>query len=138
MTSSIDSTPLRDITEPFTRRLGLQLSALSEGYACLTMPAGETCLNMWGTPHGGAIFTLCDVASGLAAIALRHEAVVTVSASVDYLSAAAPKGELTAHGRVDHAGGHTVFCTTDVTDADGTPVARYHGVYHCTGKAVSL
>ena len=138
MTSSIDSTPLRDITEPFTRHLGLQLSALSEGYACLTMPAGETCLNMWGTPHGGAIFTLCDVASGLAAIALRHEAVVTVSASVDYLSAAAPKGELTAHGRVDHAGGHTVFCTTDVTDADGTPVARYHGVYHCTGKAVSL
>ena len=138
MTSSIDSTPLRDITEPFTRRLGLQLSALSEGYACLTMPAGETCLNMWGTPHGGAIFTLCDVAGGLAAIALRHEAVVTVSASVDYLSAAAPKGELTAHGRVDHAGGHTVFCTTDVTDADGTPVARYHGVYHCTGKAVSL
>lgn len=138
MTSSIDSTPLRDITEPFTRRLGLQLTALSEGYACLTMPAGETCLNMWGTPHGGAIFTLCDVASGLAAIALRHEAVVTVSASVDYLSAAAPKGELTAHGRVDHAGGHTVFCTTDVTDADGTPVARYHGVYHCTGKAVSL
>ena len=138
MTSSIDSTPLRDITEPFTRRLGLQLSALSEGYACLTMPAGETCLNMWGTPHGGAIFTLCDVASGLAAIALRHEAVVTVSASVDYLSAAAPKGELTAHGRVDHAGGHTVFCTTDVTDADGTPVARYHGVYHCTGKAVPL
>lgn len=138
MTSSIDSTPLRDITEPFTRRLGLQLTALSEGYACLTMPAGETCLNMWGTPHGGAIFTLCDVASGLAAIALRHEAVVTVSASVDYLSAAAPKGNLTAHGRVDHAGGHTVFCTTDVTDADGTPVARYHGVYHCTGKAVSL
>lgn len=138
MTSSIDSTPLRDITEPFTRRLGLQLSALSEGYACLTMPAGETCLNMWGTPHGGAIFTLCDVASGLAAIALRHEAVVTVSASVDYLSAAAPKGELTAHGRVDHAGGHTVFCTTDVTDEGGTPVARYHGVYHCTGKAVSL
>ena len=138
MTSSIDSTPLRDITEPFTRRLGLQLSALSEGYACLTMPAGETCLNMWGTPHGGALFTLCDVASGLAAVALRHEAVVTVSASVDYLSAAAPKGELTAHGRVDHAGGHTVFCTTDVTDADGTPVARYHGVYHCTGKAVSL
>ena len=138
MTSSIDSTPLRDITEPFTRHLGLQLTALSEGYACLTMPAGETCLNMWGTPHGGAIFTLCDVASGLAAIALRHEAVVTVSASVDYLSAAAPKGELTAHGRVDHAGGHTVFCTTDVTDEGGTPVARYHGVYHCTGKAVSL
>ena len=138
MTSSIDSTPLRDITEPFTRRLGLQLTALSEGYACLTMPAGETCLNMWGTPHGGAIFTLCDVASGLAAIALRHEAVVTVSASVDYLSAAAPKGNLTAHGRVDHAGGHTVFCTTDVTDEGGTPVARYHGVYHCTGKAVSL
>lgn len=138
MTSSIDSTPLRDITEPFTRRLGLQLSALSEGYACLTMPVQEACCNMWGTPHGGALFTLCDVASGLAAIALRHEAVVTVSASVDYLSAAAPKGELTAHGRVDHAGGHTVFCTTDVTDEGGTPVARYHGVYHCTGKAVSL
>ena len=138
MTSSIDSTPLRDITEPFTRHLGLQLSALSEGYACLTMPAGENCLNVWGTPHGGALFTLCDVASGLAAIALRHEAVVTVSASVDYLSAAASKGSLTAHGRVDHAGGRTVFCTTDVTDEGGTPVARYHGVYHCTGKAVSL
>ncbi len=138
MTSSIDFTPLRDITEPFTRHLGLQLSALSEGYACLTMPVGETCLNVWGTPHGGALFTLCDVASGLAAIALRREAVVTVSASVDYLSAAAPKGNLTAHGRVDHAGGRTVFCTADVTDEGGTPVARYHGVYHCTGKAVSL
>ena len=138
MTSPIDSAPARDITEPFTRHLGLQLSALSEGYACLTMPVGESCLNVWGTPHGGALFTLCDVASGLAAIALRHEAVVTVSASVDYLAAAAPKGKLTAHGRVDHAGGRTVFCTTDVTDDDGTPVVRYHGVYHCTGKAVSL
>lgn len=138
MTSLYDSTLLRDITEPFTRHLGLQLTALSEGYACLTMPVAEPCRNVWGTPHGGAIFTLCDVAAGLAAIALRREAVVTVSASVDYLAAAAPKGSLTAHGRVDHAGGRTVFCTAEVTDEDGTPVARYHGVYHCTGKAVQV
>ena len=26
----------------------------------------------------------------------------------------------------------------EAADDDGTPVVRYHGVYHCTGKAVSL
>ena len=52
MTSTNDSTPLRDVTEPFTRHPGLPLAALWEGCACLAMPVGEDCLNVWGTPRG--------------------------------------------------------------------------------------
>ena len=46
-------------------------------------------LNRWGGAHGGILFSLCDVAMGMAIMTLRQEMVVTVNATIDYLSAAA-------------------------------------------------
>ena len=63
---------------------GLQIVSLTDGYAEVFMPARPDVLNPMGNFHGGAIYTLCDVAAGTAA-ASRGRAGVTLSSSMTYM-----------------------------------------------------
>ena len=63
---------------------GLQILSLSDGYAKVFMPPSPNILNPLGNVHGGAIYTLCDVAAGTAA-ASRGRVGVTLSSSMSYL-----------------------------------------------------
>ena len=62
----------------------LKIVSLSDGYAEVYMPARPEVLNPMGNFHGGAIFTLCDVAAGTAA-ASRGKLAVTLSSSISYM-----------------------------------------------------
>lgn len=83
---------------------GLRVLTVSEGYAEVLLPAGDHILNPLGNVHGGAIYTLCDVAAGTAA-ASRGRVGVTLSANVNYLRPGLAGEPLTAatnevkHGR---------------------------------------
>ncbi len=48
---------------------------------------------------------------GMAIMTLRQEMVVTVNATIDYLSAAAAGSTLTTVGKVDRLGGKLAFCS---------------------------
>ncbi len=62
----------------------LKIVSLSDGYAEVFLPARPEVLNPLGNFHGGAIYTLCDVAAGTAA-ASRGRVGVTLSSSMSYM-----------------------------------------------------
>lgn len=68
----------------YNRMHGLHVATVREGYAEVVMPPSSQILNPLGNVHGGAIYTLCDVASGTAC-ASRGRIGVTLSGNINYL-----------------------------------------------------
>lgn len=124
--------------EPFLTHNHMYTADLSDGCATVVLPMCEDSLNRWGGAHGGILFSLCDVAMGMAIMTLRQEMVVTVNATIDYLSAAAAGSTLTAVGKVDRLGGKLAFCSAEMTDETGKVIVRAHCVMCFTGKALPL
>ena len=121
------------IDENYSRLTGLQIVDLDDGRAVLELPIEPHILNRWGTPHGGAIFTLCDVACGMANVTLRQESCVTVNASVDFIAAAPDHGTLRAIGTVEKQGGKLSFLHAEVRDENGRLIASARSVMTFTG-----
>lgn len=121
------------IDENYSRLTGLQIVDLDDGRAVLDLPIEPNILNRWGTPHGGAIFTLCDVACGMANVTLRQESCVTVNASVDFIAAAPDHGTLRAIGMVEKQGGKLSFLRAEVRDESGKLIASARSVMTFTG-----
>lgn len=124
--------------EPFLTHNHMYTADLSDGTATVVLPMCEDSLNRWGGAHGGILFALCDVAMGMAIMTLRQEMVVTVNATIDYLSAAAAGSTLTTVGKVDRLGGKLAFCSAEMTDETGKVIVRAHCVMCFTGRALPL
>lgn len=124
--------------EPFLTHNHMYTADLSDGCATVVLPMCEDSLNRWGGAHGGILFSLCDVAMGMAIMTLRQEMVVTVNATIDYLSAAAAGNTLTTVGKVDRLGGKLAFCSAEMTDETGKVIVRAHCVMCFTGRALPL
>lgn len=124
--------------EPFLTHNYMRMADTDDGTATIVLPMHENSLNRWGGAHGGILFSLCDVANGMAIMSLRQEMVVTVNASIDYLAAASAGSTLTAVGRVDRIGGKLAFCSAEITDETGNVVVRSHTVMCFTGKPLEL
>ena len=125
-------------SEPFLTHNYMTTSDLGDGTATVTLPMHTESLNRWGGAHGGILFSLCDVAMGMAIMTLRQEMVVTVNASIDYLAAAAAGSTLTAVGKVDRMGGKMVFCSGEVTDETGKVIVQARCVMSFTGRPLPL
>ena len=69
--------------EPFLTHNYMRMTDTDDGTATIVLPMHENSLNRWGGAHGGILFSLCDVANGMAIMSLRQEMVVTVNASID-------------------------------------------------------
>ena len=52
--------------EPFLTHNHMYTAVLSDGCATVVLPMCVDCLNRWGGAHGGILFSLCDVAMGMA------------------------------------------------------------------------
>ena len=124
--------------ENYSRLTGLHIVDLDDGRAVIELPVQEGILNRWGTPHGGALFTLCDVACGMANVTLRQESCVTVNAPIDFLAAAPGHGRLTAVGIAERSGGKISFLRAEVYDESGRLVAEAHSVMCFTGGELPL
>ena len=88
--------------EPFSQYNHMKVTAVDDGTATVELELHPDSLNCWGTPHGGALFTMADVAAGMALLTRRQEVTFTVSSSIEYLSAAAGTGKLTAVDPVEN------------------------------------
>lgn len=67
-----DPTLLAEVTDlfarnPFSAPLGIEVVEIAAGTALLSMPIRHEHLNAHGTGHGGALWTLADLAFGAAA-----------------------------------------------------------------------
>ena len=124
--------------EPFLTHNYMRMADTDDGTATIVLPMHENSLNRWGGAHGGILFSLCDVAMGMAIMTLRQEMVVTVNSSIDYLAAAAAGSTLTAVGKVDRMGGKMVFCSGEVTDETGKVIVQARCVMSFTGRPLPL
>ena len=83
--------------DTFAVKLGIEILEAAEGRAKVTMPLGEGTANALGNVHGGAIFSLADMAFACAA---NSEGIVSVAiqANIHYMAPCVSEGRLYAAG----------------------------------------
>ena len=122
----------------YARHMGLELVAGGAGAAAVRMRVGPQHLNFNGSCHGGAIFSLADMALGLACNS--HG---TIAALVDgniSISNGAGKGEwLVAQAiEVSRSRKLAVYRVEVKRAADGEHIACLSGTVYLTGRPVSV
>ena len=120
--------------EPFTAHNHIEITDIGEGSSRVELHLTCESMNRWGQPHGGILFTLSDVACGMAILTTRMEACVTVSGTIDCVNAGPSSGKLIATGRVRKAGSKLVFCDSEIRDEAGKLITTGHTVMCFTGK----
>ncbi|MBQ6117418.1 MAG: PaaI family thioesterase [Oscillospiraceae bacterium] len=140
MTEELRETMLRfgRSANPFDEHNGVRLTDVGDGFAVVETDLCRENLNSWNSPHGGLLFTMADVACGVAAISLRQEQCVTVNASMDFLAAAGSTGRLRAVGRVERCGRKLCFTTAEIRDEQETLLARIQVTMYFTGRKLEL
>jgi uncharacterized protein (TIGR00369 family) len=112
---------------PFASHLGIRLESLREGEAELCLPYDDKLATMGDVVHGGAISSLIDAAAAAAAVSAAEGDTLAGGTTVDMsvsLLAAARGSDLRARARVMRRGRAISFLEVDVTDGDGSPVAK--------------
>lgn len=117
---------------PFNKHLGLRLVRLEKDEAEVLMPFSPSLPTLADVVHGGAIGSLADTA----ATAVSWAGVespgdfrgATVALTVEFLAAARGR-DLTAVARVLRRGRSICFSEVDVTEPDGTLVAKALATY---------
>ena len=105
----------------FASHVGIELEVIGEEYGVATMPLNAQQRNGMGNAHGGAIFSLADMAFAAAAYA-TGEYYVNAQSSISYLEPGRV-GPLRAEARKLRRGKRLATYEVRVTDADGTVVA---------------
>ena len=67
----------------------IELLEIEPGHCLYSIKVTEKMLNHYGAVHGGALYTLCDISSGMAAYAYGVKN-VTLSGNINYLRPAGP------------------------------------------------
>ena len=107
----------------FNAHNGIQLVDVDDHCSVVEVTLTPNSLNPLRTVHGGLIFSLLDVATGVAARA-GGRMTVTQNANIYYLRPGRNTGKLTAKGRVIKEGRQTGLCEAEIFDDDGTLIAK--------------
>jgi acyl-CoA thioesterase len=112
----------------FAAANGIELMEVSAGRARVKMEIKESHLNGVNIVHGGAIFTLADLA--FAAASNSHGTVaVAINASIWYVKAAM-EGTLFAEAREVSMNPKLATYTIEVTDQTGELIASFQGMVY--------
>jgi uncharacterized protein (TIGR00369 family) len=101
-----------------------------EGGLELAMVVDERHENFHGVTHGGVLMSLLDMAMGGAVrrTLAAEEGCASITINTDFLRAA-PKGRITARGKVDRRGATMAFASGELVDAEGKVCARATGIW---------
>src|SRR5687768_490514 len=110
---------------PLCAHMEMNLVRASPEEVVGSMEWSEATTTMGGAMHGGALMSLADTIGGVVAFLNLPEGAVTstISTSTVFLRGLR-EGTLTATGRLIHKGRTTIVAETELTDAQGRPVAR--------------
>jgi uncharacterized protein (TIGR00369 family) len=114
-------------TTPLHRFLGLRATRIDEEMAILEMPVAPDAFGGTGNLHGGALATLIDVTSAMAAARQQPfdyetHSLVTADLHIRYLGR--PKGDVVrAEARVVRAGRQLIVVETRVLDTEDRIIA---------------
>ena len=103
----------------FNRVHGFRLTEVEEGRAVVETDLTPEHLNIWGHAHGGILYSMADIAAGVATRALCGTHTVTACSSVNYLYASLNAKSLRAEGKVIKKGHSLVVSQTEVYDNEG-------------------
>lgn len=92
-------------TNPFSAPLGIDLLECASGHSVLALSLSERCMNAHGTGHGGAIWTLADMAFGAAGY--YDGQILTTFSTLTFVRPALPGQRLIATGRETTRSGRT-------------------------------
>lgn len=123
---SMDDIKERFKDDRFAEYAGIELLEVSKGYSRARMRIEEHHLNGLGTIHGGAIFTLADLAFAAAANSHGNVA-VAINANISYMKALS-SGIITAEAKEVSLNPKIATYTVHVTDEDGNIVAIFQGL----------
>ncbi|MBM3188372.1 MAG: hotdog fold thioesterase [Chloroflexi bacterium] len=112
----------------FAEHAGIELLDVSEGYARARLEVRPEHLNGVGSVHGGAIFTLADLAFAVAGNSYGTVA-VAINVSISYMKAV-DRGVLIAEAREETHSRRLGLYTVRVTDEAGDLVALFEGMVY--------
>ncbi|HET7573663.1 MAG TPA: DUF4442 domain-containing protein [Solirubrobacterales bacterium] len=129
---------------PFAGHLGLEITNVAPGEAIVRLPERHELTNHVGSQHAGALFTVCETASGAAfvgAFAERLGEVTPLAKSAEISYEKIAKGPIDARARLGvpaaealatlDSEGKVVFpCEIELTDASGQRVATATVQWH--------
>ena len=110
---------------PLCAHLEIDLVRASPDEVVGSMEWSEATTTTGGAMHGGALMSLTDTIGGVVAFLNLPEGAgtSTISSSTVFLRGVR-EGTVTATGRLVHKGRTTIVAETELTDAQGRPVAR--------------
>jgi acyl-CoA thioesterase len=118
---------------PYINLLDIQLDALKEGQAELSMPviAGKH-TNLYNIAHGGALASLADTVMGVAC-ATTGKKVVTLDLNMNFIKGAIPQSEIKAYGKVVHNGKNTMVAEGEIFDSEKQLLVKSRATFFVTG-----
>lgn len=112
--------------ENFGKNSGMSLTEVSKGYAKVEMKIEKRHLNVLGTVHGGAIFTLADMA--FAAASNSHGTVaVAINCDISFVKAVG-EGYLFAEAKETSINPKISTYVVNVTNEKGDTIAIFNGM----------
>lgn len=123
-----ENCPIEEVRELFakdrfaTEACGCRVVEAARGHAVCEFDIADIHLNAMGNVMGGAIFTLADFALAIACN-IGEEPTVAVGNSIQYFSATRGS-KLIATCHVEKSGRTLAFCTVDIVDDLGVPIAK--------------
>lgn len=112
---------------PFVGHLGIEVEEIGIGTARLSVVVKPDQTNSFGTAHGGLIMSLIDVALCTAARSQFEDSIGVITIDLSFSFIGAGKGKLFVDARVLKPGRNTVFTEGEVTNEDGSLVAKAIG-----------
>jgi acyl-CoA thioesterase len=108
--------------DTFAHKLGIEILEAANGHSKVSMLLDGGTANALGNVHGGAIFTLADMAVASAA---NSEGVVSVAieANIHYMLPCLSEGELYATARKMHETKRLGYFHVEVFREEGKPIA---------------
>ena len=129
----VDAMYSRDVA---SKRIGITIAEVREGFARLNMPITAEMLNGHGICHGGYIFTLADTAFACACNT-RNDANLAQKCSIEYKRPGKAGDRLTATAEhLSQDGRYGVYQIT-VTDQSDNLIALFEG-HSCRVKGTLL
>ena len=121
--------PAGFIESAFFRAIGCQLRRLDVGVAEVALPLEDHLRNRGNVMHGGAIFSLVDIAMGLACSSSHgfDQRSVTIECKINYMRGVS-EGEVLCIAKVLHAGRRTLVVEAEVLQGEKL-VAKAQGTF---------
>ncbi|MCX8204507.1 MAG: hydroxyphenylacetyl-CoA thioesterase PaaI [Candidatus Nezhaarchaeota archaeon] len=116
-------------SDPYCKKLGIELVELKPGYSRARMKVGEDALNFHGVAHGGLILSLADAV--FAAASNSHNRVaVALNININYRRPARAGEELEAEAIEESLGKATGLYRMTVRNSRGELVAICEGLVY--------